>query len=62
MRQGLRYRLTVRLGGLLATLVASLSLAACDTLARHGHGADGCNCYSDLYRDNPPMIGHGWKL
>jgi hypothetical protein len=42
--------------------LALLALAACDTIARHDQGADGCGCYADVYRATPPMIGHGWKL
>jgi hypothetical protein len=58
----LRVLLRLRIGALAMLGLASVILAGCDTLARHGHGADACNCYSSVYRDTPPMIGHGWKI
>jgi hypothetical protein len=42
--------------------LALLALAACDTVARHDLGADGCGCYTDIYRPTPSIIGHSWKM
>ena len=55
-------QLRLRIGALTLLALAGITLAGCDTLARHGRSSDGCTCYADVYRDNPLMIGHGWKL
>jgi len=54
--------LGLRIGALAILALAGAALAGCDTLARHGRAADGCDCYSSVYRDTPPMIGHSWKI
>ena len=56
------WRLRLRFGAVAMLALAGVALAGCDTLARHGRSAEGCDCYADIYRDNPPMIGHGWKI
>ena len=55
-------QLRSRIGALALLALAGITLAGCDTLARHGRGSDGCTGYADVYRDNPLMIGHGWKI
>jgi hypothetical protein len=62
-RRGL-VRCGVRLISAVLSL-ASLSLAACDTLDalnRHAVSSQSCDCYADLHRDNTPIIGTHWKI
>jgi hypothetical protein len=55
-------RLRLRIGVLAMLALVGVALAGCDTLVRHGRSSDGCYCYADVYHDNPPIIGHGWKI
>jgi hypothetical protein len=45
--------------------LASLSVAACDTLDafnRHAVSGESCYCFADTVRNNTPLIGTKWKI